>query len=407
MTSTWTFMVYMAGDNNLSSAGEEDLREMRRVGSTDDVNLVVQFDNAGRHGTERYRVLRDGDDVVESLGETDSGDPNVLLDFIGWARARYPADRYALVLWNHGGGWEPSAMDEIAQQVRSHGYRAHEGVERAASPLGRVFFRPSLQTILGLSTPQERAICSDDGTGHSLDTVELGKVLEKAVEVLGAPLELLGMDACLMSSLEVACQVRPYVRYMVASEESEPNEGWPYDTVLPALVENPGLSTPDLAAHIVSAYVRSYSDRAYAGDVTQAALDLSRLDGISTALGHLADALSARLPRARTQIWSAQKQAKRFWQNTLADVGSFAAEVKRATQDAPTRAAADEVMEALQPGPGRFVVAEAHQGPGVSACSGVTVYLPSPLVGVSRFYAELDASRQLTWCPMVEAYVRA
>lgn len=176
MTSKWTFMVYMAGDNNLSGAGDEDLREMRQVGSTDDVNVVVQFDNAGQEGTRRYRVLRDGDDLVESLGPTDSGDPNVLLDFIRWAHATYPADRYALVLWNHGGGWEPSAIDEIAQQVRSPQYGARESVERAASPLRRVFFRPSLQTIMGLPSPQERAICSDDGTGHSLDTVELGKV---------------------------------------------------------------------------------------------------------------------------------------------------------------------------------------------------------------------------------------
>lgn len=407
MTSKWTFMVYMAGDNNLSSAGDEDLRELRRIGSTQDVNVVVQFDNAGQHGTRRYRVLTAGDDVVESLGETDSGDPNVLLDFVRWAHATYPADRYALVLWNHGGGWEPSTIDEIAQQVRSPHYGAREGVERAASSLRRVFFRPSLETILGLATPHERAICCDDGTGHSLDTVELGKVLQKAVGVLGGPLDLLGMDACLMSNLEVAYQARPYVRYMVASEESEPNEGWPYDTLLPALVENPDLPTPDLAAHIVAAYVRSYSDMGYVGDVTQAALDLSRLNDIATALDHLAEALSARLPRARTQIWTAQKQAKRFWQNTLADVGSFGVEVKRATRDPATRAAADEVVAALQPGQGRFVLAEAHQGRGVSACTGVTIYLPSPLVGMSRFYADVDFARQRQWRPMVEAYVQA
>lgn len=59
----------------------------------------------------------------------------------------------------------------------------------------------------------------DDGTGHSLDTIELGKVLAKATVVLGQPIDLLGMDACLMSSLEVAYQVQPYVHCLVGSEE--------------------------------------------------------------------------------------------------------------------------------------------------------------------------------------------
>ncbi len=52
----WTFMVYLAGDNNLSTAGDNDLEEMRQVGSTNDVNIVVEFDNAGSLGTNRYRI---------------------------------------------------------------------------------------------------------------------------------------------------------------------------------------------------------------------------------------------------------------------------------------------------------------------------------------------------------------
>ena len=144
-TAKWTFMVYMAGHNNLASAGNEDLREMRKVGSTDDVNIVVQFDRPGVRGAERYRVLAGGDDVLESLGLTDAGDPNVLVEFIRWSHTAYPADRNALVLWNHGGGWQPEMMDQIAQEVRTPNFGAHEAVERASSQIGRVFFRSSLK----------------------------------------------------------------------------------------------------------------------------------------------------------------------------------------------------------------------------------------------------------------------
>jgi Clostripain family len=405
-SAKWTFMVYMAGDNNLSSAGDEDLREMRQVGSTADVNLLVQFDNAGSEGTRRFRVLKGGNDLLESLGKTDSGDPNVLLDYVKWAHANYPADHYALVLWNHGGGWEPSAMDEIAQEVRARAYSDREGTERSASTLRRAFFRPTLQRILSQDSPQERAICSDDGSGHSLDTVELGKVLDKATAVLGQKLDLLGMDACLMSNLEVAYQAQPYVSYVVASEESEPNEGWPYDMVLPKLVADPSLPAADLAGHIVQAYVQSYRDMNYSGDVTQAALDLAQVGTLNTALDHLADVLYGRLPRAGQQIWKAQKRTKRFWHNTLADVGSFGSEMKRVTRDKATKSAADEVVAALQPGVGKLVLAEAHDGPGVAMCTGPTVYMPSPLVGVSKFYGDLEFAKKQQWKRMLDAYVK-
>ena len=116
--AAWTIMVYMAGDNNLSEAGDADLFEMRRVGSTDRVQVVVEFDNAGSAGTRRIHVTEDGvGETVETLGETDSGSPAVLSNFISWAARNYPADRYALILWNHGNGWEPTEVDRIARSV--------------------------------------------------------------------------------------------------------------------------------------------------------------------------------------------------------------------------------------------------------------------------------------------------
>lgn len=403
----WTFMVYMAGDNNLSGAGDSDLDEMRKVGSTDDVNILVQFDNAGNHGTQRFLVRKSGNDMVQALGETDSGDPNVLLDFVSWAHTNYTADHYALILWNHGGGWEPSEIDTIAQAVGARGYSDREGAERAASPLRRAFFRTTLKTILGQNSPQERAILSDDGSGHSLDTVELGKVLAETKKILDKPLDLLGMDACLMSNLEVAYQAEPYVKYVVTSEESEPNEGWPYQAVISKLVADPNLPTADFASHIVHAYVQSYKDMSYTGDVTQAAFDLAQIAPLNAALDHLADKLLARLPRASTQIWKAQRKSKRFWHNTLADIGSFGAEMKRATRDQATRQAVDKVSTALQHGAGKFVIAEAHNGTGVAACTGVTVYLPSALTGISKYYGDLEFAKKQHWLKMLQAYIEA
>jgi hypothetical protein len=40
----WTFMVYMAGDNNLDGAALRDIAEMAQAGSTKEVNILVQLD---------------------------------------------------------------------------------------------------------------------------------------------------------------------------------------------------------------------------------------------------------------------------------------------------------------------------------------------------------------------------
>ena len=119
---------------------------------------------------------------------------------------------------------------------------------RAGSQIGRSLFRPTIETALTQPNARLRAIASDDGTGHSLDTIELGDVLKKAHEILDRPLDLLGMDACLMSCLEVAYQAEKDVRAVVSSEELEPGDGWPYDKILADLRSNPAMDGAGLGA---------------------------------------------------------------------------------------------------------------------------------------------------------------
>jgi len=348
----WTFMVYLAGDNNLASAGDADLAEMRAVGSTVDVNVVAQFDSANAGGASRFLLKKDGArEQVENLGPIDSGDPSTLTEFIDRATQNYPAKHDALILWNHGSGWEPSEMDRIARSVGSPNYNSREATERSASGLRRVIFRTTLEKIFSIPSSAERAICSDDNSGHSLDTIELGRALAAAVKRIGRPLDLLGMDACLMSNLEVAYQVRPFVRYMVASEELEPNSGWPYDLVLQKLVDHPGLSIPSLAAHIVKAYVKSYVDRRYPGPVTQAALNLGKVDTISGPLDELAKILIAKMPKAAAEIWNAQRKSAHFFVNTLWDIAHFCEVLEKSGGGAKLVTAAKAVREAIDRAP--------------------------------------------------------
>ena len=99
------------------------LMRWKQVGSTSDVNIIVQMDRAPGYdnsngnwtGTKRYRVTKDANTntisstAIQDLGEVNMGDPNSLTSFIQWASNAYPATNYALVLWDHGGGWQKKA----------------------------------------------------------------------------------------------------------------------------------------------------------------------------------------------------------------------------------------------------------------------------------------------------------
>jgi hypothetical protein len=106
MSAKWTFAVFMAGNNNLSHVAGIHLDEMRQVGSSDDVKVCAFVKQADGSGARRLVVGRStGDEDVEELGDLDSGDPQTVVDFFRWTIATAPADRYAFILWNHGGGW--------------------------------------------------------------------------------------------------------------------------------------------------------------------------------------------------------------------------------------------------------------------------------------------------------------
>lgn len=125
--------------------------------------------------------------------------------------------------------------------------------------------------------------------------------------MLGQPLDLLGMDACLMATLEAAYQIKDTTRYLVASEELVPGHSWPYDLIYGALRTTPDQSPHDLAKRIVQDYVGYYAEHPpSSGDVTKVALDLSKIYTLSTAVSGLAQALVADMTTQADVLWKAQ-----------------------------------------------------------------------------------------------------
>jgi Clostripain family len=309
MNAAWTFMVYMAGNNSLSGAAATDLREMQKIGSSDHLK-VLAFVKQTNKRARRVLVTKGGHDESETLPEnTDSGAPQTVVDFVRWAVKKAPAERYALVLWNHGGGWSPDDFDQLYQHVRggkTDAAHRHESNRLSTRKLSRAVFTSTISTVLALESADERAICSDDVTGHSLDTIEVGRILDTVRKEIGKPLDLFGMDACLMSTLEVAYQVRGSARTIVGSEELEPGAGWCYDAILGDLAATPTMDGAALGKAVVQRYVTSYRNRPSQWPVTQCAVDPARIEPFAKTVDALVAALRTRLPGAWSDILKAQ-----------------------------------------------------------------------------------------------------
>jgi len=393
----WTFMVYMAGDNNLDPDGVQDLKEMKKVGSTNNVNVIAQFDRATGHAAKRYYLRKGGKltaDAVATLGKINTGDPKNLTDFIQWGVKNYPAERYALVLWNHGQGWDDTDIyaDERHRRLR----RLASGRIRHA--LFHTPVRRALKQAIGDS--EARAILLDDDAKDFLDNIEMKKVLAKTMKLLKRKLDILGMDACLMSMAEVGYQIHETAAFTVGSEQTEPLEGWPYDTILAELVKNPAMSTQDLSTLIVKKYMASYSRDA----VTQSACDLSKADALATAVTGLGNTLTAKLSdfTTRQRILTARTQVQTYDVADNIDLVDFCSLLAQATPGSEIARRCQGVIQAVQTG---YVAANGCKGEAVKDSHGVAIYFPTG--DVSPLYAGLDFSKKTGWDGFLKAYLKA
>ena len=413
----WTILTYIAAHNNLERYGRRSWKQIQDVGSTSQVIHGVLYD--GPQGATRYICGGAGITFVqEDLKDFDSGDPDRLIETARWFYQQYPAERYGLVLWSHGSGWRPEDIQEIANEVRRDGQiDKAEAYERAESPGSLVLFRSSLARILQTQEAAERAILFDDGSGHSLDTIELYRVTDEIQTMLGQPLDLLGMDACVMATLEVAYQVRHSVKYLVASEEMVPAYSWPYDTIYSHLKANPDELTEHFAASIVDSYLNYYR---VGGDVTKVALDLTRIETLAQAVDKFATTLFNEMEKVTDWLWRAQQLARQQearqnhkqqdtripnkFQYDLWDIRSLAARMVGEEISPSVRSASQGVIEALESG-GPCILAEGHIGDWFKGIGGVSVYMIPP--GKSRlspYYSQISLSQDKHWAEMLQAY---
>ena len=339
----WTFLVYLNGDNSLDSFGDTNLDQMKAVGSTKDVNIVVLRDRSDQSVSAKiYYVNKGSLKVVKDYGKNiDMGDWNTLVDLFKYAKEQYPANHYVVDVWDHGGGW------------------------------GKKY------------APIFRDISWDDGTGHFITTPQLGQAMA-AIKVLngGKNIDVLGTDACLMQMGEVAHEVSASVDVFAASEETEPGAGWDYTTPLAFLTKTPTASALDVAKEIEKAYVELSGYNSQGSAVSTAELTLAL-----PVIGEFADALAKFDGLSKDEVQQAISNTKSFAMTDFRDLIDFASKVEQATKSAALKAKAAAVKLAMK----KVIYASFENG--MEGANGLSVWLPD-----SWTYTEKkDKYAQLAW----------
>jgi hypothetical protein len=404
---TWLIMLYAdADDRILEQDIYLDMNETERAISNDRVHIVAQIDrfNAGYSGdgnwssARRYYISQDddlnslGSQQIEDLGEVNMSDGNTLIDFATWAIETFPADKHVLIMSDHGMGWPGGWSDPTSGR--------NLGAADNNIPIVRRM-------------------------GDEMYLMELDQALGEIRNQTGiVQFELIGMDACLMSHIEVYSALAPHARYAVASQETEPAVGWAYTGFLTDLSKNPDMTGADLGRAIVESYIhedqRILDDQARAEmtnrgvfsapsadrlasqlehGVTLSAIDLAAIPNLLEKLNTLAytlqDINQSPIAKARNHALSFTSIWGRNVQPSYLDLGSFVQILQRETRNKDISQAGDEVLTAID----QAVVAETH-GAGKRGATGISIYFPnsdlysSPVSGpesytaVSRRFAE-------------------
>lgn len=285
-----TLVVYIAADNDLHPFAWKNIKQMEMIGSTQNINVIVQLNTPGcNNPTKRYIIKNGRRLLVPAAGaaptqKLNSGNPQTLVDCVAWAMKHYPADHLILNLWDHGSGvYDPGMrLDYHMQNTKfvDPCNLFHLNPETNMFDLDRsigYFINPDLLDEQVPNQKQKqgsRGICFDETFKSYMTNQDLKFALsEIQTKVLnGKKIGVLWFDACLMAMLEIANICKDHVEYLVASEEVELASGSNYELVLRPFL-NRALTPRQFACHVVASYEKAY--QMITRDFTQSAIDLS------------------------------------------------------------------------------------------------------------------------------------
>lgn len=256
--AAYTLMLYICGstleyDNGVVGGASADIAEILSVANQpSNVNILIETGGAkgwenssiDENYIQRFYVKNKKLNFVENAGSYTSttnkanmGKSTTLESFLTWGINNYPADKYALVLWNHGGAVSGVCSDEY-------------------------------------NLDQYKM-------GDMLITSEVASALKNTfANTSASKLEWIGYDACIMNYLDNASVMADYCNYLIGSQELEEGDGWDYTAWLPTLYSSPTGTTATLLNKICKTFVDQYGTKQNYQCLS--VLDLSKMSTFTT-----------------------------------------------------------------------------------------------------------------------------
>ena len=247
-----TIMVYMIGSDleSEAAAASLDITEIKEaVFDPEHTKILIYTGGTKKWALSEisaeenaiFEVVDGNINKVQTYDKRTMTNPQNVVDFIDFAYENYPADLYDIVFWDHGGG-----------------------------------------PILGYGLDENSL------TGAPMKVTALAKALaETKLVTSGKRFDLIGFDACLMGSAEVAKAMSPYGDYMVASEEVEPGDGWNYSFLNDLGEERKAKNTEELGRSIIDNYSSYYENYSYDVDTSLSLIDLKKVNKLADSVDEL------------------------------------------------------------------------------------------------------------------------
>lgn len=358
-TQSWHFMVYMMADNNLEVYALLDLQELSALASLEQASVSVALDRSDSYSTAlgnwtdtRYGAVEENQTIeeiansLESAGEINMGSSESLTAFINWSISQNPADNYALILWDHGLGYEGIGIDE-------------------------------------------------GNNGDSLTLAEIqqaisGSNLEQVDQII--------FDACSMAMIEVASALSSVTDIIVASQDIVPSEGISYSKLAELISSQNGIGGSEELGQL---FTQSYSE--YFSDLSSMALSVLDTTDASTFVAAANDFATTVLSSSDDdllKIEQARTEAKYYYDNKSVDLDSFLSALIELSPSDGLATASTELLNASH----EIVidnVASKEQSEGLS------IYWPSTDLGQYYQSQYIEVAEELdlaSWGTLIETY---
>lgn len=412
--AAWTILVYIAADNNLAPYATYNINDMSAgLASTDNVNVLVQWDQPDNKLTWRYKITPGGKIEEGTLKNEMGYNPEKeLVESMKWATTSYTANHYALILWDHGSGIEDFGP----------------GITKSLN-LNTNAYATWLNLIPELDT---RGILYDDSQNTCLTNQGLKNSLEEIKKMIGKNIDIVAMDACLMAMVEVAYQMKDSVNLFVASQQTIPGNGFPYSKFINPLSLNPNnTSALQLALNMISGYQEFYTIQQPTSDFTLSTIDVTSIGLIKQSIENFIAAVTEcnKLDPKKTKkiIVSALKASPAFEMPEYIDLYSFYAKILNQTKIQSPKSqlildkqnkkqktkvsqiyqkALSNLNQVLQDGLGKITKVVVHNaaGPAYSGVKGISIYYPKKGTLHSSYAPTLFAKDVPAWINFINNY---